>query len=77
MTHDGRAVYLSRRKKGSTVRDNELIRIDLATGAIRQVGLILRGLGNTQVHPSGKKIYFQAGDFKQEIWIAENIIPSR
>ena len=65
---DGKSVFLCR-------APGELIRIDLATGAIEAAGLNLPALQSLQVHPSGRKIFFQAGQGHEEIWIAENILP--
>ena len=72
---DGKSVFVYRQNSIARAAPVELIRIDLSTGAIESAGLNLPGLQSVQVHPSGRKIFFQAGRLQQEIWIADNILP--
>jgi Tol biopolymer transport system component len=64
---DGRFVYLVSRG---------LVRVDLSSGAIESTGLQMPQIFSPSIHPSGRKIAFQAGVPTTELWIAENFIKS-
>ncbi len=73
---DGRFVFLCTRATRAP-GPAELTRIDLSTGSVESAGLRLTALESVQVHPSGRKIFFQVGRQQNEIWIAENILPRK
>ena len=53
----------------------EMVRINVSTGAAESTGLQREELRSYQLHPSGRQVFFQAGRAQVEIWIAENILP--
>jgi Tol biopolymer transport system component len=72
---DGKYLILRRSRTQEMSLDSELLRVEISTGAVEPVGVEMSNLQFPQLHPSGRKIFFQGGRRAREIWVAENILP--
>jgi hypothetical protein len=52
-----------------------LLRVNLQTGEAKPLDFEGVWVQSPTVHPSGRKIAFQAGGNEMEIWVAENFLP--
>ncbi len=76
-TADSREVMFGRKSPGSSYpeRTIELWRISAEGGEPQSVGLAMKRLRHLRVHPDGRRIAFDAGERRQEIWVMENFLP--
>jgi Tol biopolymer transport system component len=76
-TPDGRFVlYLTARQDPQGVEKTELWRVDVGTGERKSFGLAMDRMRNIALHPDGKRIAFDSGMPKIEIWVMENFLPA-
>ncbi len=74
-TPDGKSVIVRAATAAMPLQSSDLLRIDLTSGSVSPLGLTMPEIRWPGIHPSGRKIVFQAGQSKDEIWVAENILP--
>jgi Tol biopolymer transport system component len=77
-TPDGRFVlYFTALQGPQGVEKTELWRVDVGTGERKSFGLTMDRMRNISLHPDGKRIAFDSGMPKIEIWMMENFLPKR
>ena len=75
-TPDSRHVlFVKARMAGNAYPKTELWRAAVDTGEARNLGLTVERLRNISLHPAGRRIAFDAGLPKAEIWALENLLP--
>ena len=74
-TPDGRQLLLVRRNLGE--RRFELWRVSQEGGEPQKIGLDMSSLCQISTHPDGRRIAYNAGDFKTEVWVMENLLPAQ
>ncbi len=76
---DGRQLMIntfwSDRKSDLERRETWLVPID--GGPTRQLDLPGYTVGRIRVHPDGRRIAYQAGQLKSEVWVLENFLPDQ
>lgn len=78
-TTDGTAVIIkrARRSPGPLESDHSrLWAVDVASGEARVLGLDLHGLNQARLSPDGRRLSFDAGWPKQEVWVLEHLLES-
>lgn len=74
-TPDGRFVlYFTALQGPQGVEKTELWRVDVGTGERKSFGLTMDRMRNIALHPDGKRIAFDSGMPKIEIWVMENFL---
>lgn len=74
-TPDGRFVlYFTARPDPRGFEKTELCRVDIRTGERKSFGLTMDRMRNIALHPDGKRIAFDSGMPKVEIWVMENFL---
>jgi len=74
-TPDGRFVlYLTARQDPQGVEKTELWRVQVETRECKSFGLTMDRMRNIALHPDGKRIAFDSGQPKAEIWVMENFL---
>lgn len=68
---DGRQLFFVKR----SAEGNELWRIPAEGGEPRGLGVTLRAGSQLSVHPDGRRIAFDGGETKSEVWLMENFLP--
>ncbi len=72
---DGRYVlYFKARQTHQNSEETELWRVDVETGECRPFGLTMERMRNLTLHPDGKRVAFDSGMPKVEIWVMENFL---
>lgn len=69
---DGRQLFFVKRSS----KGNELWRIPAEGGEPRGLGVTLRAASQLSVHPDGRRIAFDGGETKSEVWVMENFLPT-
>jgi len=72
-TPDGRQLLFVRRSLEE--RKFELWRIRAEGGEPQRIGLTVGSMSQISVHPDGRRIAYNAGDWKTEVWMMENFLP--
>lgn len=54
----------------------EIWRVSVETGKAEKLGPPMENISNITLHPDGKRLAFQAGQSKIEIWVMENLLPA-
>jgi hypothetical protein len=77
-SRDARSIfYLTRNPEIVTQNVHEIWRVTLDGGAPARVGIEMPQLMHQDIDPSGRRIVFAAGEWKDELWVMEDIIPGR
>jgi len=77
-TPDGRALLYvdgGGAPAGQGWAPGRLMRVDVETGEVRDLGRLTDGAAEFQVHPDGRRIAFVAGQLTSEIWALDEIGP--
>lgn len=74
-TPDGRQLLFVRRSLEE--RKFELWRIRAEGGEPQGIGLTVGSMSQISVHPDGRRIAYNAGDWKTEVWMMENFLPAQ
>ncbi len=76
-TPDGRFVlYFTARLDPQGVEKTELWRVQVETRECKSFGLAMDRMRNIALHPDGKRIAFDSGMPKIEVWVMENFLPA-
>ena len=67
---DGKSVLVARRGVESM---RQVVRVPEAGGVAETIGIALDNVGQLRVDPSGRRLAFDAGVGKSELWVMENI----
>jgi Tol biopolymer transport system component len=74
-TPDGRQLFFVRRFIPE--RGSELWRIAVEGGEPQNLGLAMNVLSQISIHPDGRRIAYNYGTSKSEVWVMENFLPAR
>ena len=74
-TPDGREVLFTRDLKMGKERSTALWRIRLEGGEPRKLELGMNVLNDIRFHPDGRRVAFDSGEPRAEIWVMENFLP--
>ena len=74
-TPDGREVLFTRNLKMAKERSTALWRIRLEGGEPRKLELEMNVLNDIRFHPDGRRVAFDSGEPRAEIWVMENFLP--
>ncbi|UCC99280.1 MAG: serine/threonine-protein kinase, partial [Phycisphaerales bacterium] len=58
-----------------SMRNNELWKVNVATGEQQQIGPTIEGLVGAAMHPDGRQIAFTVEQLGSELWVMENFLP--
>lgn len=72
-TQDGQHIIFTRDNAAGT----ELWRVPAAGGDAVQIAGVTRKLRMLRIHPDARRVAFNAGTAKAEIWVMENFLPAR
>lgn len=72
-TPDGKEILFVRIVQPQSVF--EIWRVSVQSGKAEKLGLTMENMSNITLHPDGKRLAFQAGQTKSEIWVMENLLP--
>jgi len=74
-TPDGREVLFTRDLKMGKERSTALWRIAKQGGQPRKLELGMNVLNDIRFHPDGRRVAFDSGEPRAEIWVMENFLP--
>jgi Tol biopolymer transport system component len=58
-------------------RGNALWSVGIDGGGVRALGLPMKGRATIQLSPDGRRLAFTAGESKSEVWMMENLLPTK
>ena len=70
---DGRYLYFI--KESRREEPVEVWRVPVEGGEAEYTGLARKWLRNLQIHPDGRRVSFEAGQRRWEVWVMENFLP--
>ncbi len=75
-TQDGRYIVIRKNRRESNGSwSNEFLRVPVEGGSPLKLEVNMEGLFAARLHPDGRRIAFQAGQRKAEVWVMENLLP--
>jgi Tol biopolymer transport system component len=75
-TPDSRFVVVRKNRRAANgAWQSEFWRVPVEGGSPLKLELNVEGLFNVRFHPDGRRIAVQAGEFKSEVWVMDNLLP--